>query len=222
MSTKTKTDYIPRSDAAFDRWQQNLISYAAPRAGQWNIPGTVFPRLTVLQTEWSGAYAAASVPESRTKATVQAKNTVRTVFKGQIRVDVKAYIMYNPEVTDADRDNMGLPIHDTKPSIIPPPVGQPMLEVDFSKHQQHGIIVKPPAGQSKPAGAHGFEVYKKAGGDAPVKDEDFTYAGFSTRSPFVIAYKLEDRGQTVYYRARWVNAKNEPGDWSDIVSAIVP
>jgi hypothetical protein len=96
------------------------------------------------------------------------------------------------------------------------------VEVDFSKRQQHGVIVKNEEGKSaKPANAHGVEVWRKVGAPAPVANADFAYAGFSTRSTHVVEYTLEDVGKTVWYRAHWVNAKNEPGPWSEVVSAVI-
>jgi hypothetical protein len=73
-----------------------------------------------------------------------------------------------------------------------------------------------------PAGVHGFETWRKVGGTAPVNDSDFAYLNFSSTSTLVVDYLLEEAAATVWYRFRWTNAKNQPGPWSEIISAIVP
>jgi hypothetical protein len=73
----------------------------------------------------------------------------------------------------------------------------------------------------KPLHVHGFEVYCKVGGDAPLNDRDFRRISLATRSPFIIKYEFSNTGKIVWYRIRWVNAKNDPGLWSEIVSATI-
>jgi hypothetical protein len=117
---------------------------------------------------------------------------------------------------------MQLSIPDETQTVIGPPAESPTIEIDFSKRQKHSVILKNLEGKrSKPANAHGFEVWQKIGGNKPVNDDEFKYAGFSTKSPFRIQYPLADVGKTVWYRAHWVNAKNEPGPWSEIVFAVI-
>jgi hypothetical protein len=45
---------------------------------------------------------------------------------------VKAYLANNPAVSDADRENMGLPLHDTTrtPTLLPSTI--PELELDMT------------------------------------------------------------------------------------------
>jgi hypothetical protein len=217
MSNK---DFIPRGDAPFDGWQKNFMKYFVLHNPSWNVPITVAPKLLALQSTWDNAYAVTQSIETRTKAAVQIKVDARNAYEGELRTDIKAYVTYNPDVTDADRDNMGLPIHDTKPTPVPPPTEHNIVEVDVSSTQKHIITVKP-SGTSKPANAHGFEIWRKVGGELPTTDEEFSYAGFSTHSPFTIDYPLSDTGKTVYYRSHWVNSKNQPGPWSKIISAII-
>jgi hypothetical protein len=219
-----KNDFIPRTDTAFNQWQIVLIAYLVVNAGLLGLPEAAITILQGLQAAWQTAFAIAEDPATRTKASVVTKNEARDTFEKEIRGFVKEHITYNRSISDAARDNMGLPIHDTKPTPIPAPVTMPIGEVDFSVHQRHIIHVKDAALTAKAKGdnAHGFEIWYKKGGEAPAKDEDFAYAGFSSRSPFTIDYPMDVVGQTVYYRFRWVNARNQPGPWSEaVISAVV-
>ncbi len=52
------TDWIPHSDADFDPWQKNYLSYAATNTASLGlVPGDVTP-LTNAQAVWTAAYAA--------------------------------------------------------------------------------------------------------------------------------------------------------------------
>jgi hypothetical protein len=218
-------DYIPGSDSKFSEWITHTYPYAtdANNIMRWEIPASaVSEALSAAVTDFNVKYLTATNPETRTPGAITAKTEARKLLEDLIRKYIKSYITYNPNVTDEDRRNMQLPIHDDKPTPIPPPKEDVFLEIDFSKRQEHDIVLKNKEGKrSKPLNAHGFEVWRKVGGNAPTSDTDFSYAGFSTHSPFTIKYALEDTGKTVWYRVHWVNQKNEPGPWSEIVSVIV-
>jgi hypothetical protein len=160
--------------------------------------------------------------ETRTAASITAKTEARDVFEPDFRKYLKAYVAYNPNVSDEDRRNMQLAVPNNTSTTVGPPTEAPTLEIDFSKRQKHSIIVKNLDGKrSKPTNAHGYEMWHKIGGEKPVSDDEFKYAGFSTRSPFQIQFPLANVGIVVWYRSRWVNAKNDPGPWSEIVYAII-
>jgi hypothetical protein len=216
---------IPRSESKFYEWSTVTFPYATSTANvqRWGLADdAVSPELKTAYTAYTTAYLTAENPVTRTPAAIQAKNEARQVFEKFFRAYIRAWITNNPHVTDEDRRNMRLPIHDTIPTAAGPPGEMPLPEIDFSKRQQHSVFPKNAEGKhKKPENAHGYEVYSKMGGDAPVTDSDFTYAGFSTRAPFIIKYNLEDTGKTVWYRVRWVNRKNDPGPWSEIVTAVI-
>jgi hypothetical protein len=155
---------------------------------------------------------------------VQGKNDARKALKKAIRLAVKEYLSYNHLVTNGDRDNLGLPIHDVKPTPSPMPTDMPVGEIDTSKHQQHSVHVKTGTltGKSKPPKVHGFEVWRKVGGAPPASDAEWVYVNLSSRSPLLINYPQTEVGKTVYYRFRWVNSRNQPGPWSEIRNAIIP
>jgi hypothetical protein len=73
---------------------------------------------------------------------VLAKTEARKIAESKIRTALKSYVTYNPAVTDEDRRNMELPVHDKKPTPVPPPATMSAGEVDFSIHQQHRVHVK--------------------------------------------------------------------------------
>jgi hypothetical protein len=218
------TTSIPRSHSKFYAWAIVTYPYATSytNLARWLVsPDAVTPELSTAYTDYTGKYLVSINPETRTAAVITAHIKARKLFESLFRKFLKAYVSYNPHVTDEDKRNMTLSIPDEIQTVIGPPAEAPTLEIDFSKRQKHSVIVKNLEGKrSKPANAHGFEVWQKIG-EKPVNDDEFKYAGFSTKSPFRIQYPLADVGKTVWYRAHWVNTKNEPGPWSEIVFAVI-
>ncbi|MDR1983913.1 MAG: hypothetical protein LBQ28_03710 [Prevotellaceae bacterium] len=216
-------DYIPRQDGKFLEWVKILFAYVDAHASAWNISPNEVALVETLIAAYDAAYAKSEDP-NRGRADVIAKDESRDTLKHAVRQFVREHLTYNSAVTDEDRRHMGLPVHDTKPTPAPPITDMPVGEVDFSVHQRHTLRVKAGklTGKTKPEHAKGFEVWRKVGGDPPATDSDWVYAGFSSRSPLVIDYPLEDVGKTVYYRFRWMNTRNLPGPWSEsIISAVI-
>jgi hypothetical protein len=216
-----KVDYVPKADVKFTSWQNNLVNYIVAHKGNWHVSDDAFDGLLPLREAWQQAYAAAINPGTRTVATIHTKKSVKNAFIAEIRKTVKAYITYNPVVTSADREHMALPIHDGKPTPILAPEERPLMGINFSEHEQHLITVRSLMGHAKPDKTHGFELWSKIGDPAPVTEADFHYAGFNTKSKMLVKYNLSDVGKNVYYRARWVNAKNEPGPWGQMSKAVI-
>jgi hypothetical protein len=219
----SNSDYIPQADGKFLEWVKFLFSYLQLNATAWNIPPDSWTEADTLIAAYDAAYSKAEDP-NRGKADVIAKNKARDALKEVTRKYVKEYIINNHLVTDEDLRHMALPVHDVKPTPSPKPTDMPVGEVDFSRRQQHSVHVKTGTltGKSKPPKVHGFEVWRKIGGDPPANDGEWVYANFASRSPLVLDYPQTDAGKTVYYRFRWVNTRNQPGPWSEgYVSAIV-
>ncbi|MDR1602359.1 MAG: hypothetical protein LBS42_08025 [Tannerella sp.] len=218
-----KSDYIPRQDGKFLEWGQNLIVYVKLHLVAWGISEAAFEPIQTLLNAYVAAYNKAQEP-NRGKVDVLEKNETRDKLKQAIRQFVKEHLIFNSAVTNSDRENMGLPIHDTKPTPPRIPTEMPIGEIDFSVHLRHIIHVRDGklTGRTKPPQVHGFEVWYKIGGGQPMSDSEWGYANFSTRSPLTITYPLSDVGKVVYYRFRWVNSRNQPGPWNEtIISAVI-
>ncbi|MDR0349449.1 MAG: hypothetical protein LBH90_08180 [Tannerella sp.] len=218
-------DFIPRKDTDFLQWTTNFLAVLFKIMMQLEFPATVYQELQALLDTFKEKFSLAEAPETRTKATVQAKNDARKVLERQLRERIAEYLTHNHLMSDADRDNLGLPVRDTKPTPAPLPTDMPVGEVDTSTHQQHRIRVKSGTltGKTKPPKVYGVEVWRKVGGEPPADDSGYTYVCLATRSPIVINYPLSDVGKTVYYRFRWVNTRNQPGPWSEgYINAVIP
>jgi hypothetical protein len=219
-------DPFKKSEKDFIDWAAITLQIAIDPANmaKWGIPADAIPaELVPAFKELDTNYHRANNPETRTPAAITAKNHSMTLFKGLFRGYIKSYITYNPRVADEDRRIMGLPIHDTVMTIHPAPSEKAILGIDFSKKQQHELSAKNQEGKRKKAeNADAWEIWRYTGENAPKDDSDFVYIGIARRSPYIVKYSLAETGKMVWYRIRWVNRKNEPGPWSEIICAIVP
>ncbi|MFY9233632.1 MAG: hypothetical protein WAO58_04145 [Fimbriimonadaceae bacterium] len=62
----------------------------------------------------------------------------------------------------------------------------------------------------------------EVGATPPAYPEDYDFARLITKTPHLEEFEPEQAGQMAHWVARWVNTRNQPGPWSDVVSAVVP
>jgi hypothetical protein len=216
-------DYVPTKDAAFAVWAKNLILYVQARLSAFNIQDAVFQPLLGLHTAFEAAYAKALDP-NRGSVDVAEKNRARAAFEKALRDFVKAFLEYSPFVSDTDRNEMKLPVHDATPTPVPRPTTFPEYDIDTSIPGQLSVRFWDEAGKKrgKPKGVHGAEVRSEMREQAPAKAEDLINSDIATRSPFTTRYTGDNQGKRVYFCLRWENGKGEKGPWGAIVSAVVP
>jgi hypothetical protein len=131
-------DFIPRADRAFLDWSKTLVAYAEAHVAAFKVDEGALTDINTLLTAYQTAYTAAEDP-NRGKVDVLAKNEARDALKLAVRTFVKAYLTYNPAVSDTDKESTGLPLHDTARTPVPPPSAIPEIELDSSIIRQ--IIV---------------------------------------------------------------------------------
>jgi hypothetical protein len=216
-------DFIPHQDGAFLEWAKNLVAYVTPKLTDFNIPQTALTPIQTQLTAYETAFEAAQNP-NRGKIDVLNKNEAKSALESSLRAFIKAYLTYNPAVSDADKESMGLPLHDGTRTPVPPPSTIPELELDTSIIRQITVIFRDSGSEKrgKPQGVHGIELRWSFLEPAPASVEDLKNSAFDTASPYTFAFDEADRGKTLYICPRWENNKGDKGPWGEIVKAIVP
>ena len=217
------TSFIPTSDAKFNDWQSNLLAKLQQGAKKWGIPTAQMTELENLKKEFEIRYTAADNPATRTRAAVTMKNEARKAYESAIRSVLKAYVTYNPAVSDEDRINMGLPIHKTSRTSVAVPATYPEYTVETSLRQI--IIHFRDAGKerkAKPTGVGGALIRWDILDTPPTKAIDLLNSALDTASPYTLRFTENQRGSRVYFALAWQNTKGEVGPWSEIGMAIVP
>jgi hypothetical protein len=220
----SSNDYIPRNDADFNLLQDNIYVTVSINATKWLIPEQSITAFDNERGRWNSAYSKYTDPSKRTPGVTQEKNDARKDYEAVLRPFIQGQLMHNPKVTDADRRNMGLPVHDRTPTPAPPPSSRPELEVAFPQIARHTLQVRDSETKSagKPAHVIGFEIWRRVGGSNEPTYEEMQLVELATHSPHTLAYPSTERGQMIWYALRWVNSRGEKGPWSEIVSAVIP
>ena len=229
MPTDQSRNYIPRRDADFDGWFENLVAYIVANAvsvgppPRWtHIPQAKIQELQTRFAAWNAAFV--KLQGAHTDADTVTKTEERAKSEACIRPFVKQYLKFDP-VTDADRTNMR--IHN-----------------DSHTHTKHGRItelvesesdtgtlrqvtlpyrVKGAANRAKPEYAHGAENASAVLDHFPTSVDELTRREVSTASPLTLYFGEEDRAKKVYYSFRWVGThEGMEGEWSEIHWAIIP
>ncbi|MDR1346899.1 MAG: hypothetical protein LBJ63_00490 [Prevotellaceae bacterium] len=220
-----KIDFIPRQDNKFAEWLQTVVAYLNAHATGWQIPAGTVTELTALQSDFAARYETAENPATRTSVAVLAKTEARKAAEAKIREVLKAYVTYNPAVTDEDRKLMGLPIHKTTRTPSPVANDAPDTDIDTSVIGRVTIHFYEKGSRhkkAKPAGQHGAEISWTLLDTPPMRWDELIHSNIDTNSPFTLAFEHDMRGKTVYFALCWENTRGEKGPWSEIMSAIIP
>ncbi|MDR3351224.1 MAG: hypothetical protein LBN98_06275, partial [Prevotellaceae bacterium] len=209
--------FLPTNDQSFLEWVINFMAALLnilPRVG---FPYDVYYALNDRLTVFSEKLHIAEAPATRTKAAVQEKNEARKSLEDYLRQAIAEYLTYNHLVTDADRDNLGLPIHKKKHTPAPVAKTYPWVQViiNLIRHLRFDFGGSE-GSKAKPEGQHGMELAGRIGGEKPASVHELTLSYFDTHTPLTIDFEEEDRGKTFWYAVRWENTTGLKGPWSEI------
>jgi hypothetical protein len=216
-------DFIPHADGAFLEWSKTLVAYVTVKLTGFNIPQEALTPVQGLLTAYETVFAAVQNP-NRGKVDVLNKNEAKEALAAALRTFIKAYLTYNPAVTDADKENMGLPLHDGTRTPEPVPTTIPELELDSSVIRQITTPFRDAGSEKrgKPAHVHGIELRWDLLDNAPSSVEDLKNSAFDTASPYTFTFDEAERGKALYICPRWENNKGDKGPWGEIYKAIIP
>jgi hypothetical protein len=200
-----------------------LYNASTASSERWRIPAAAIAVLTAVRTLWIAALTAYNNPATRTQAVIQTKNNVQRDYTSKLRAFVRSHLINNPDVTDADKLHMNLPIHDSTQTPAPVPTVRPSLNIDFSQIGRHTVNARSEGSNSvaRPKGVVGFELRARIGNATEPNIEDMQLICVSMRSSYIVEYASSNRGKFVWYVARWVNTRDEKGPWSEMIGALI-
>jgi len=217
-------DYIPPSDAGFDIFQNNFYNGVQPNLVAWGIPTANWMTLTNLRIAWNMAWLKAKDKDSRSREDVQAKRDAKRIYQKELRGFIRSWVAFNPKVSDANREGLGLKVKDIEPTPMPIPDRAPDITIDTIRHLVHKLRLTDPDNphtQAKPKGVREIEVFRFFGDTPPPSVSEYEFVGNATRFLYTVNYKKADMGKRVFYIARYVNTRGIPGPWSTAVKATV-
>ncbi|MDR2626746.1 MAG: hypothetical protein LBC40_01780 [Dysgonamonadaceae bacterium] len=217
--------FIPRKYVDFNQWAIVFFAYLDANKDRFNVPEEDVLALSILHNDWNVKYALAESPATCTKAAIREKNEARFLLESSVRRFIREYLTYNHLVTDADRENMELPVHKTTRTRVHVPITMPMITmIDSSVIRRLTVHFRDSSSHliAKPDGVHGVEICWAILLSPPASVDELIHSTIDTRSPYTLVFDESDRGKTVYFCLRWENRRGDKGPWGEIVSAIIP
>ncbi|MDR3133701.1 MAG: hypothetical protein LBU42_06720 [Prevotellaceae bacterium] len=228
----TNPDWIPQNhEALYEQATitQNYLSNEEERArmgfgadtlqAQW-LDKEFTPKFTALAT----AYRDWLNPAKRTIVKTNKLYRVEKVFKAAYRQLYTGFLKNNPLVADSDLLAMGLPECKKGRTHAPVATEAPGCRVDSSKigRLAFHFYSKGDHRRAKPAGQHGAELVWNICDAPPERWDELRHSTFHTRSPILLTFEHDQRGQAVYFALRWENTRGEKGPYCDIKRATIP
>ena len=220
MAKKT----IPRTDAAFNEWQQLITIKSSMNVERWGLDAEWMTNtLEPAKANWQPRWAACQNPATRTQMSTFEKTEARKVYEPLLRILV-GNLEYNTRVTDQERVEMGIAVHPVHRTTVPVPTTYPDFTVDTStirrlviNFRNHNTVSR-----AKPAGVSGAVIRWAQLDEAPEDVNALINSELDTASPFTLEFAEEQRGKKAYICLAWQNTKGEKGPWCEIGAAIIP
>lgn len=217
--------FPPRQDAELAAYTPLFSAKITATPTAFGLVAADATAFATVSTAWVNAYNLAVDPSTRTKATVAAKNLAKANVLISLRSLAKR-IEATPTVTVAQKETLGIPAHDTKPSPIPAPAVAPQLTVVSAV----GNVVRlrledasAPARRGKPDGVGGAAVFSFTGDAPPASLGDWTFEGNSTRTTFDVAFPADvPPGTKAWFCACWFNPRLQNGPACAAVPTYIP
>src|SRR6266849_6474681 len=105
----TNTDYIPRSDAEFDDWQQNFVNYVVANAAALGVSPAEATALQDASDDWGQKYPASRTANTAAQSAREAKDHSRAREEDRVRPMV-GKMQSTVSITDAQRLAMGITV----------------------------------------------------------------------------------------------------------------
>jgi hypothetical protein len=220
-------DYIPYNDAEFNTWFKNLTQYVSQKTSgsspAWtHIPPAEVTAFGAAYAAWYTVYSPTLVPH--TPAVTLAKDRGRDAAEEVIRPFVGQWLMWK-QVTDAEREEMGLHNKQPRREHIPAPSTVPELSPHAGLPRQVVVPYRDQGeeGWGKPKDVHGIEVCWAILDHPPTSVKELIHSSFDTKSPLTLTFDEEDRGKRLYLAGRWeIEREGIKGEFGEIVTVIIP
>jgi len=226
---------FPVTDADFSNHINIVIPYLGSVKGRLVTTAaaqsaltTVTSALTNATTGWNYTYQMWLNPTTSTTTFTTNKNLLRESIEAELRLifaDIPQSIL-----TQTDRDTLNLPLRaDTyTPSSVPTAIPSVLVRDRAHLSVTLSIVdVAHPQSKAKPEGVDSIEIeaaFLPADTTPPAgfpKDTDFRHVAMSGKATYNRSYSSEQLKGTEYIKARYLNSRNQPGGWSEVISVIV-
>jgi hypothetical protein len=234
--------WISRSDSGFDgfleKYCEGVQEYTGGAVPVWShIPAARVTELVKSRAAWRSAFS--RLEGAHTSGDVLAKREQRAESEAVLRDFNRSFVLYVREVTDAQRRNIGCPVHSRHSTPVPAPKVQATADVVYlGVHLLQLVNIKPVqdrAGEEEAKAEFGVRICWGILGPAtetdrlrlaapPETGNDLPHSVFIHRKRYRFDFE-GDSGKTVYFCLRYENGKGGKegeGPFGPLFSAIIP
>lgn len=212
--------FLPVGDEALAAFALNFSTLLTANYASYGIDQTVATTYAQNYDTYIAALALAKQPSTRGNATVLGKNNTKIALTALTR-QIARTIGNNMNVTDAQRQSLGLVIRRAKPTPIPAPTNQPTMNIVSVSVRTVNLKIHNGSARKrgKAAGAIGAKVYSFIGDGYPSDPTTWAYQGDATKSKFAITFSDSVAGGSqVWMCCAWYNRKGQTGPISVPIS----
>ena len=198
--------YIPTTDEGLATWAINFDTLLTAAPATYGLTAGDALIVAGLVSAYTAALTLASDPGTRTPAAVAAKDAARFSMLQRVRIFAQQ-ISKNPDVTEANKTAVGVPVPNTTRSPIPPPAVPPTLAfVGATTNTATLRYQNPelPAGKKKGYGVIGVELTVTVTG-SPVRTVTVT------KAPAVLTFDPSESGKSCTIVGRFVTRSGAGG-----------
>ena len=211
-------NFFPSADVALRNWAAVFSANITGRSESLGVPDPVAQALATKQAAYAVSLEAATNPTTRGESTVRAKDRDKKILVAEIRA-VARFLQGSMTVTDAQREDLGLPVHDRRYPPVPVPAEKPGVGLIALDGNTLRVVLSTGAGRAKPAGVAGASLFSFVGEQVPADLSGWTFMGNTTRTTADMDFGAAlQPGAKVWVTAFWYNPRGQSGDAAAPVS----
>lgn len=220
MSRNAKTDprhdFLPARESDLVSWSRCFRDHIVADASAFGLTQQQADDYSVLHDAFASGYRAVTTPSLNTSTAIIAKNDAKKALKANARM-LARIVQATPSVTDAQRGELGLRVHDPHLTPITRPGEPPILYVLPSLGRTVRIRLKDkssPDRLGRPLGTAGAVIMSYTGqpGETqpPANMAKWTFRGIATRRTFDVNMDADvPAGAQVWIAAMWFNTRGQ-------------
>jgi hypothetical protein len=217
MSFPRTTDLELKQDG------EAFINNVATAPTTFNLTAAIVSALEATKDEYEDALGICLDPDSRTRGSIQAKNTAKKPYVQALR-DAAALVQIGPNTTDQMRRDLGLPVHDKRPSPVGPPDTFPiptLVPQGAARNKLRIVDSGTPGKRKRPKGAVAAEVRFAVVATPETVPATWDKTMFITRALSDVENPEADAGKTLVCQGRWIGSKGQVGPWGPVETGTI-
>ena len=216
--------YPVKRDADWQAWGRNAVELLTATPSVYPIPVEQATAIKTAFDAYSAAYDAAVSPMTRSRNTIQAKDTALKAFRTVVSPAV-AVIRTSLELSDEQRTQIGVRVRHVSGSIQTVPQAAPSVTVLMTGPNSARVLARnplSPGSRRKPSGAKEVAVLVHMGTNPDPDVMQWPTSTISGRTDVDLYWPGMVGETTVWVSCYWVGSRRQVGKFSVPVSVRLP